>query len=85
MSSSKKLAISLPKELVSRMEKLRKQTGETRSAFIRRAIQLVFKKLDKEARLKEYIDGYRKKPESAEEVAAAQASATQLLAQEPWE
>ena len=43
MSQSKKLAISLPREVVKKMEQARKKTGETRSGFIRRSIELMLR------------------------------------------
>ncbi len=35
--------------------------------------------------LRRYVDGYSRAPETAEEIAAAEAAAAHLLAEEPWE
>ena len=85
MSATKKIAISLPDELVSNLERIRKQTGESRSAFIRRALEQVMAERKQRAQIARYLEGYRKHPETAKEIKAAEAAATALLAGEPWE
>lgn len=85
MAQSVKVAISLPKPLVRLMEKERKRTGETRSAFVRRAIRRLFQEKEHMLQVSEYIEGYRTQPETEEEIAAAEAAATELLSREPWE
>ena len=83
MPQTEKVAISLPKALVQKIEQSRKKTGETRSAFIRRSIERSFRKIEKEKKIKAYVEGYQKEPETAEEIAEAEA-ATEILAEEPW-
>ena len=39
---SAKIAISLPLELARRIERLRKETGESRSAIFRKAVERIF-------------------------------------------
>ena len=85
MGNTEKIAISLPTEVYREVEKARKATAETRSAFIRRAIELALKDREQKALIKKYVDGYEKNPETEEEVNAAQASAAALFAEEPWE
>jgi metal-responsive CopG/Arc/MetJ family transcriptional regulator len=85
MSAIRKIAISLPSELVSDLERIRKQTGETRSAFIRRALELAMAERKQRVQIARYLEGYRKHPETAKEIKAAEAAATALLAEEPWE
>jgi metal-responsive CopG/Arc/MetJ family transcriptional regulator len=82
---SEKLAISLPRPLFARVEEFRKKSRETRSSFIQRAIRLLLDAHARRIKVGQYVAGYSKCPESAEEVAAAEAAATYLLAQEPWE
>ena len=84
-SNTTKIAISLPNELLRKVERLRKQTGESRSAVFRRAVELVFDEQQRAARVAAYVEGYRKHPETADEVEAAEAAAMELLAEEPWE
>ena len=85
MTEVKKIAISLPAEMVSRVEKSRARTGESRSAFIRRALEQVMAEREGRVQIAKYVEGYRKHPETAREVKAAEASAAELLAGEPWE
>jgi metal-responsive CopG/Arc/MetJ family transcriptional regulator len=85
MSVSKKIAISLPEEVLSAMEKVRRRTGESRSAFIRRALEQALAERKERAQISRYLEGYRRHPETRKEVKAAEAAATALLAEEPWE
>ena len=85
MAESVKIAISIPERLVRLVEKERKRTGETRSAFIRRAIRRLFQDKEHLLQVSEYVEGYRTRPETEEEIAAAEAGAAELLSREPWE
>ncbi len=82
---SEKVAISLPRSLLDEMEKVRKKTGESRSSFIQRAIRAVLEGRERLARVEKYVSGYKQFPETEDEVKAAEAAATYLLAEEPWE
>jgi metal-responsive CopG/Arc/MetJ family transcriptional regulator len=82
---SEKLAISLPSSLLAQVEKFRKTSGESRSSFIQRAIRLLLASHARKTKIDQYVAGYSKSPETADEVKAAEAAATYLLAQEPWE
>ncbi|MBW1811714.1 MAG: ribbon-helix-helix protein, CopG family [Deltaproteobacteria bacterium] len=85
MAQSAKIAISLPKSLVRLMERERKRTGETRSAFVRRAVRLLFQEKEHMLQVSEYVEGYRAQPETEEEIATAEAEASELFSREPWE
>ncbi len=85
MTETKKVAISLPQELMRKIERIRKATGESRSAFISRAIRQALKDREQEFLVARYVEGYRKFPETKEEIELAEASAARLLAEEPWE
>ena len=78
MAPSDKIAVSLPAGLVRQIERERKRTGETRSAFVQRAIRLVFSEQDRRKRVAEYIEGYRNQPETADEIAAAESELAKL-------
>jgi len=84
MPKTKKIAISLPSDVFRKVEKARKKTGESRSAFIKRNIEYVFSKEEHDALVKQYIDGYTKYPETEEDVNIVKASAMKILAEEPW-
>lgn len=85
MAETRKIAISIPEALAKKVESLRRLTGESRSAFISRAIERVLREREQKSRVALYQEGYRKHPESREEIAFAESSAARLLAEEPWE
>ena len=85
MADSKKVAISLPAKLLRKVESKRHQTGETRSAFIKRTIESLFKEEEKKKLIAQYIEGYQKYPESRDEADALTDLADEVLAEEPWE
>ena len=85
MAQSVKIAISLPKPLIRLVEKERKRTGETRSAFVRRALRRLLEEKEHLLQVSEYVEGYNEQPETEEEIAAAEAGAIALLSREPWE
>jgi len=83
MPQTEKIAISLPRDLMRKLEQARKKTGETRSAFIRRAIERSFRESQREERIRAYLEGYQNQPETTQEVAEAEAAA-RVIATEPW-
>ena len=60
MAHVERIAISLSKDLARRVEAERKQTGETRSAFVRRAIEQRLREKARAAKVSAYTEGYRK-------------------------
>lgn len=82
-----KVAVSLPTALLSEVEKLRKRSGETRSAVVRRALERLIDTTAEADAVREYVEAYRISPESPEEVALATPTAEEIerLAREhPW-
>jgi metal-responsive CopG/Arc/MetJ family transcriptional regulator len=80
-----KVAISLPEEILAAVEMERQAKGESRSEFFRRAVETRLKEGRESSAIRDYVRGYRKCPESAEEVEAAHAAGSAVLAAEPWE
>jgi metal-responsive CopG/Arc/MetJ family transcriptional regulator len=80
-----KIAISLPDNILAEIEALRCKTGETRSQFLRRAAQLEMEREREREWDDEYEAAYRKHPETAEEVAIAEASIQDVFAANPWD
>lgn len=72
MSKTVKIAISLPDDLFKKIEKSRKTAGETRSSFIKRAIEKTLSDREKNLLVDKYIQGYIDFPETKEEIAAAE-------------
>jgi metal-responsive CopG/Arc/MetJ family transcriptional regulator len=74
-----KIAVSLPDELYRALEGARRRLGKSRSAAVQEAVR---EWLLREARgelVREYEEGYRRQPESGEEIEAALATAVGLL------
>ena len=83
MPTTAKIAISLPQDLLQGIERERRITGETRSQFFRRAIEAL---LDHNRELQEqYVRGYKRHPETLEEMVLAESTAQYPLVENPWE
>jgi metal-responsive CopG/Arc/MetJ family transcriptional regulator len=85
MLRSEKIAVSLDPELLDRAERVRRRTGESRSALVSRALRLLTREEEKAQRIVEYVRAYREHPETAEEIASIRAVAKRSLAAIPWE
>lgn len=84
MTRTVKVAISLPADLLGRIDRVRRRRGETRSQYFRDAAAARLAGPDDQL-VDEYRRGYEKQPESTEEIDAAKASAITVLASEPWD
>jgi metal-responsive CopG/Arc/MetJ family transcriptional regulator len=80
-----KIAISLPEAVLEAVEKEREGSGESRSEFFRRAIEVLLRQQREQQLSEKYVRAYQDLPESPEEVEAARKAAGSILAQEPWE
>lgn len=85
MRKTVKIAVSLPEDLLKEAEQERKTLGESRSAFVKRAIRIALEHSDREKAINRYIQGYKRIPESSEEIEAARRAAEIVLVEEPWE
>jgi len=79
-----KIAISVPDELYRAVERARRSTGLSRSAVVQRALRLWLERSVHETAVREYVAGYRARPESPQDVKAAEAAAVRLLVGEDW-
>ena len=70
MRNTLKIAISLPKEDFYKLEQIRKKLGFNRSTIIDKAIRFWLGYREQEDLIKLYREGYRKKPESIQEIEA---------------
>jgi metal-responsive CopG/Arc/MetJ family transcriptional regulator len=85
MIKAVKIAISLPKELLKTVERERKARGESRSQFFCQAVETFLRQARRQNAIERYIQGYREKPETEEEVATVHRVSSEVLSQEPWE
>ena len=80
-----KIAISLPKDTVKEIEHLRHKLGLARSQAIFEAVSLWLKKKKEEQLIKQYIDGYRKKPEGQDpEIEAMHKASLASFSKDEW-
>jgi metal-responsive CopG/Arc/MetJ family transcriptional regulator len=84
-SFAEKVAVSLDSELLARAERLRKQTGESRSALVARALRALLRASERERLVAEYVEAYRQEPETLAEVAGARRLARRALASVAWD
>lgn len=85
MSRVTKIAISLPEEVLSAVEREREGSGESRSQFFRRAAEMALRQKQDQIMSERYVQAYREIPETSEEVEASRRSAAAILAEEPWQ
>jgi metal-responsive CopG/Arc/MetJ family transcriptional regulator len=84
MPKSAKIAISLPVEILSAVEKERRRSGESRSELFRRAVEILLRHQREKEMSERYIRAYERMPETREEVEAIRHAATAVLAEESW-
>ena len=83
MPKTSKVAISLPEEVLTAVEREREESGESRSQIFRRAVELLLRHRKEKEMSDQYIRAYQQMPETKEEVTAARHSASTILAEEP--
>jgi metal-responsive CopG/Arc/MetJ family transcriptional regulator len=84
MSKTSKIAISLPEDVLTAVEREREESGESRSQIFRRAVELLLRQRKERELSEQYIRAYQEMPEAKEEVTAARRAASTILAEEPW-
>jgi len=85
MGQSAKVAITIPGDIYRKVERLRKETHVSRSGLVQKALVLLLRQSERDARIRAYVEGYRENPETDEEIQATKASANMLLSEVPWE
>lgn len=82
MRNTLKIAISLPKEDFYKIERIRKKLGFGRSNIIDKAIRFWLERIEEEELIKRYQEGYRRKPESVQEIRAIEKAAAEAFKEE---
>jgi len=88
MHTTVKVAVSLPKEQFRLAEKRRHLLRVSRSAMVREAIDRWLKSFEEQEAIRQYVEGYRRRPESlkgwgAVEKMQVKAAAT-VIGHEAW-
>ena len=79
-----KVAISLPREMMSQIEQVRHKLGLARSRAVFEALRLWLKKMEDEALDRKYAEGYRRKPEDPAEMNALMMAGLSSFSKDKW-
>ena len=85
MPKTTKIAISMPETLLQDIEKERLACGQTRSEFVRRAVQAFPRRQREREWDEQYVGGYLEYPETPEEVEGFYLAGLAALAENPWD
>lgn len=80
-----KVTISLPEDLLTRIERERHERSASRSALVRVALEEMLHERQRRVDVEQYIRGYEEHPETAEEVVAAERMSQSVWGEAPWE
>lgn len=81
-----KIAVSVDAKVLRSAERIRKKTGETRSALVNRALLELTRHNDETQKIAEYVEAYRRFPESSEDIEGARSVARRAWAElPPWD
>jgi metal-responsive CopG/Arc/MetJ family transcriptional regulator len=83
--ASEKVAISLERELFDRAERLRRVSGESRSALLGRALRQLLRDEGLSRDVEQYVQAYRRVPESKDDERRARVLARRSLSALPWD
>jgi metal-responsive CopG/Arc/MetJ family transcriptional regulator len=83
--ASEKVAVSLERELFLRAERLRRASGESRSALVGRALRQLLRDEGVASDVKQYVEAYRRVPETKGDEKRARLLARHSLAALPWD
>jgi len=78
-----KIAISVPATTFAAVERVRRRLGKSRSAAVSLALEEWLRNIDMTDADRRYIEGYRRRPEALDEIAAVAAQSTASWA--AWE
>ena len=85
MGKKEKVAVTIDRVVLETTEKMRKRSGESRSAIVNRALRLLIADADQKTKIARYVDGYCEHPEGDEVIQTAEALATAALKGLPWD
>lgn len=76
--------VELTDDLLRRVDERAAREGESRSALLRKAIEIYLGDEKRQRITQEIIEGYKRIPPTDEEMAIAEASAREAVEEEPW-
>ena len=84
MHTTVKVAISLPKTQFQLVEKRRHLLRVSRSAMVREALSQWLQHFEEQQAVQQYIEGYRRHPQSPQEIRAMERASAEALQHEAW-
>lgn len=84
MHTTVKVAVSLPKEQFQLAERQRRLLRVSRSAMVREALSQWLDALKEQEAIQQYVEGYRRHPQSPQEIRVMEQAAAEALAHETW-
>lgn len=85
MDCSVKATLTLPPDILSKIERGHKERRETRGVFIRATGKQIIGERQAQGDIERCIRGYEERPQSDEEIASAEQLSRAVFADEPWE
>ena len=85
MSKKARITIRLSNELLAAVDRERRVRRQTRSEFIQAAVEQALCTEQEQSAIERYVAGYRRQPETADEVLVMHRLAVTALARDPWE
>jgi Arc/MetJ-type ribon-helix-helix transcriptional regulator len=84
MTSVRRFTVSVPGELLEALDEKLVRDAESRSAVVRRLVEDALRELEEQAEIERYIEGYRKQPQTEDELGWLDEAVIEQLAQDPW-
>ena len=84
MSKTDKVAVTIEHEVLRDAERLRRHTGESRSALVTRALRLLVSQETRADKISVYVQGYESVPETRQETELAARLASNVLRDLDW-
>jgi len=81
------IQVPVDRDLLQALNKVSREQAKSRSALIREACVKYIAAAEKEERIRQYVEGYRRMPETQDELDFAESSAgalAELLADDAW-
>ena len=81
------IQVPVDRDLLEGLNKVSREQAKSRSALIREACAKYIATAEKEERIRQYVEGYRRVPETQDELDFAESSAgalAELLADDAW-
>lgn len=83
--ATEKVAVTIERSVLAEVEALRERTGESRSAVVARALRSLLREEERRSQVREYVEAYRRIPETPAEAERITRVAAETLSGLEWE